>query len=198
MAKPSASKQRQKAVAKPKPHWLNQTNAAAGFGVSVQAFVRWGVEPVAKIAGQTYYLPLTICEFRNARDRRELEEKVQRLEEANAVSESDREKTLLVREQRIGQELKNAQSRRELAPVDLIDWTLSRVGAQISALLEAIPLKVKQLLPKMTAAEIGLIEREVIKAQNAAASVTVDFDEYDRERESAGGLEKDPVRSPDA
>jgi phage terminase Nu1 subunit (DNA packaging protein) len=185
---------------KPLPHWQNQKNAAAGQGVSTQAFARWGVEPVAKIGRNAYYLPSDITAYLVARETASLQEKLERIETAAAEtgSAADREKMLLTREQRIGQELKNAQARRELAPIGIIDWALSRVGSQISALLEAIPLKVKQLLPKMTAAEIGLIEREVIKAQNASAAVTVDFDEYDRERDPAGNREGDPSRSQNA
>lgn len=183
---------------KPLPHWLNQTNAAAGHDVSVQAFVRWGVQPVAKIAGQTYYTPKSIADFLVGRSTADLREKLTRLQEDTKVTESDREKMLLTREQRIGQELKNAQARRELAPIGVIDWTLAKVSTQIAAILESVPMKVKQLLPKMTAAEIGLIEREIIKVQNAAASITVDFDEYDREREPTGARESDPVGTQNA
>jgi len=38
--------------------------------------------------------------------------------------------------QRVAQELKNAKNRREVAPIALIDWTLSDVAGQIWAILE--------------------------------------------------------------
>jgi phage terminase Nu1 subunit (DNA packaging protein) len=88
------------------------------------------------------------------------------------------EKMLLIREQRIAQQMKNDVSRRELLPASLISWTLSKVGAQISSILDAIPLKVKTIAPRLTATEIGAIRREIVKCQNAAASVGVDVDEF--------------------
>jgi phage terminase Nu1 subunit (DNA packaging protein) len=95
------------------------------------------------------------------------------------LSRAEREAKLrLVQEQADGQALKNAQARRELAPVQLISWTLARVGSQISAIFDSIPLKVKKLMPKLSASDIEVIKRELIKAQNAASRVTVDLDEY--------------------
>jgi phage terminase Nu1 subunit (DNA packaging protein) len=157
--------------------WQNLRTAAAGQKVSVQAFTAWGVEPVARIGREVFFLPADIV-------RNRVENALTRA--AKAAPEPDvseyenerREKSLLVRAQREGQELKNAQARRELAPLDLLSWTLTKVGAQIGAILDSIPLKVKNILPKLSAAEVEHIRREVVKAQNAAASVTVDLDEY--------------------
>ena len=75
-------------------------------------------------------------------------------------------------------ELKEDQLRNELAPVALISWTLNRVCSQISSVLDSIPLKVKRRIPALTSTQIDLIRREIITAQNAAAKVTVDIDEY--------------------
>lgn len=75
--------------------------------------------------------------------------------------------------------LKEAEIRRQTAPIAVIRWVLSRVAAQISAALEPVPGKVKRRLPKLTAAEIEIIKREIVKAQNMAARVTVDLNDYD-------------------
>jgi phage terminase Nu1 subunit (DNA packaging protein) len=131
-----------------------------------------------------------------ARWRRQRDMKRKQDVEPNNRESADLEKTLLIREQRIGQELKNAQARHELAPVDLISWTLSKVGAQISAILDSVPLKVKNILPRLSAAEVEHIRREIVKAQNAAASVTVDLDEY-YERSPGADQHSDPLRTAD-
>ena len=89
----------------------------------------------------------------------------------------DRERARLTREQADNTALKNAQLRKELAPVGVMEWALGKIGAQISAILETIPLKVKRRVPRLAAAEVEIIKREVVKAQNMAARVTVDLDE---------------------
>jgi len=76
-------------------------------------------------------------------------------------------------------ELKNAQLRRELIPVDLMSWTLGGLGSQISAILESIPVKLKRRMPKLGAAEVDIIKTEVAKCQNSCADLSVDFDEYE-------------------
>lgn len=174
MPKQSASRKSIKPSTRTPPkHWMNGKTAARSAGVSVQAFTAWGVEQVGAIGRERFYTVEAIVANRLARaeERRPVPPTQQDLD-------ADTERVLLTREQRIGQELKNAQTRRELAPVDLIDWTLGRVGSQIAAILDSIPLKVKRLVPRMTATELDHIKRELSKAQNAAARVTVDLDEF--------------------
>ena len=181
--------------AAPLPTWINTKQMAASCGISVQAFSQWGVPKAGAIGREVFYTVDDVIENRiaKARERWEASQPPPSPEDLQA----DKERTLLVREQRIGQELKNAQTRRELAPVALIDWTLSKVGAQISAILESIPLKVKKMLPRLTATEVEHIKRELVKAQNAAARVTVDLDEY-YERDPDGSREVDPPRAQSA
>lgn len=96
------------------------------------------------------------------------------------------ERARLTKEQADGQELKNAQTRRELAPVELIVWALNRFASQVCPLLEAIPQKVKRRIPSMTASQIEIIKRETVRAQNAASKITVDLNEY---RDAGGDAE---------
>lgn len=177
------------------PFWLNRKQMAEACGISVQAFEKWGVKPVAKLGRETFYLVEDVIENRVARSEQRsnpggFEDQVKVAHQA----ELDYEKLLLTREQRVGQELKNAQTRRELAPVQVIDWALSKVGGQIAAVLESIPLKLKKLCPRLSASEIEAVKREVVKAQNAAARVTVDLDDY-YERDPAGDQPGDSPRA---
>lgn len=150
----------------------SKKTASEFFGVTAQSLDRWFSSgcPVAERDRHGHIKALDLSEMARWRIGRDAKD--------DSTTEAEREKILLTREQRIGQELKNAQTRRELAPVSVIEWTLSKVGSQIAAILESVPMKVKKLLPKLSAAEIEHIRREVIKAQNAAARVTVDLDEY--------------------
>jgi terminase small subunit / prophage DNA-packing protein len=163
---------------KPLSHWLNRKNMAASLGISTQAYDNWNVTPAAKIGRESFFTVDDVLENRRRKDAERFEEEKSQLSKPFEKEEYDKEKTLLTREQRIAQELKNARSRAEVAPISLIEWTLSNVGAQIAAVLEAIPLKIKKLMPRMTASEIEQIRREVINAQNAASKITVNLDDY--------------------
>ena len=110
--------------------------------------------------------------------------------ELNAVIEIDGEKlnldeqrARLAKEQSENVKLKNAEKRRELAPINFIEWALGQTCAQISAILESLPLKIKRRVPKLSATDIELIRKEIIKAQNTASKITVDLDVF---RDEAG------------
>lgn len=153
---------------------------AASCGVSVKSFQAWNVEPVARIGRESFFEVSTVLANRLARQTERARLAAPSADEIDA----ERERALLTREQREGQSLKNAQLRKELAPIALIEWTLGKVANQIGAVLDSIPLKVKKVVPRLTAVEVEHIKREVVKAQNAAARVTVDLDEYYDERDA--------------
>ncbi len=175
---------------KPLKSWLNRSNLIASLGISGTAFDNWKVEPVARIGREAFF---TVADVLQNRLARQAELRGDDDQGPSANDEQQSEKTRLIREQRIAQELKNAQARRELAPVELIGWTLAKVGSQISAILESLPLRIKTILPRLSAAEVEHIRREIIKAQNVAASVSVRLDEY----YEAEGRKRAPNSEPD-
>ena len=63
----------------------------------------------------------------------------------------------------------------QLAPIAALEWALGNVCSQISGVLEALPAKLKRRLPQLTAADVHLIQSEIAKARNAAASATIQF-----------------------
>ena len=159
---------------KPLKSWMNRSNLIASLGVSGTAFDNWNVEPVARVGREAFFTVGDV--LKNRLDRQA--ELSGRAEDASANEEQLEEKTKLIRAQRIAQEIRNQESQRELAPVSLISWTLSKVGSQIAAILDSIPLKIKTIAPRLTSVEIEHIRREIIKCQNAASNVDVDLDEY--------------------
>lgn len=160
--------------AKRESFWLSQKQMAQACGVSPQAFQQWRVAPVAEIGREKFYRVADVVANRLARQA----ERAQQAAPDAGDDNMDQERMLLTRAQREGQELKNAQLRRELAPVDLIAWVLGKAGNQIGAILDSIPLKVKKVAPRLSALELETIKREVVKAQNCAARMTVDLDDY--------------------
>jgi phage terminase Nu1 subunit (DNA packaging protein) len=83
------------------------------------------------------------------------------------------ERALLAREQRMRIEMQNAVTRRELAPVVMIEEVLAKAGSRVAGILDAIPGMVKRRLPALTSDAIDLIRGEVAKARNVAAAVSL-------------------------
>jgi len=88
------------------------------------------------------------------------------------------ERARLAREQADKIAMQNAQSRRELAPVVMMTEVLAKAGTRAASILEAIPGQVRRRLPSMPATEIQVIEREIAKARNLCAAISLnDLDE---------------------
>jgi phage terminase Nu1 subunit (DNA packaging protein) len=162
-----------------KDFWLTTEQMAASCGVSPQAFRLWGVPSVAKQAPYVFYVAEAVIQNRMEKQAAKLRHENKTPASEQELTRSEREEKLrLTKAQAEGQELKNAQLRKELAPVDVIEWVLGKAAGQISAVLESIPSLLKKRNAKLTASNIELIRREIVKAQNAASQMTVDLDEY--------------------
>ena len=83
------------------------------------------------------------------------------------------ERAALAKVQRERIEMQNAVTRKQLAPVDLIEEVLARVGRQIVGILEAIPVQLKRR-SSLTAEDLDFITREIVKARNLAASIELE------------------------
>lgn len=82
-----------------------------------------------------------------------------------------RERAGLARAQKERVEMLNAQARREVLPVGLLETVLARLARQIAGILEALPVGLKRACPHLTVEDLELINRELVKARNLAAAV---------------------------
>jgi len=78
-------------------------------------------------------------------------------------------------------DIKLSQLRGELASIEVIEAALSKVGGQICAVFETIPVKIRRRNPKLTATDLQIVQRELTKALNIAASIEPDLDDIDFE-----------------
>lgn len=89
------------------------------------------------------------------------------------------ERAALARAQRERIEMQNAVTRRELAPVSLLEMALATMGRKVAAVLEAIPGDVKRRSSSLTAEDIETITDEIAKARNVAATQQLDMKDLD-------------------
>ena len=164
-----------------KPFTIDRGEAAYLFDVDEKSITAWQKRKIDPLPAQrasrrgypNQYDPKILMQWR-------LRQEIAKYagEDGTELLDLEQERARLAREQRVSQEMKNAQLRRETSPIEVIAWTLSKVGSQISAILDTIPGKVKRRVPKLSSAEVEIIKREIVKAQNIAAKVVVNLDDY--------------------
>jgi terminase small subunit / prophage DNA-packing protein len=94
----------------------------------------------------------------------------------------EQEEYLLTRERRIGQQQKNEIAARKVVPSEFAIFSLSKLAAEIAAILDTLPLTMKRKHPDLEARHLETLGRELAKARNQAAglheTVTEHLDEY--------------------
>jgi phage terminase Nu1 subunit (DNA packaging protein) len=69
--------------------------------------------------------------------------------------------------------------RGEYAPIQSLKFAVGDMAGQIKSILDSVPKQVKNSLPSLRAKEIKILERELVKAQNAASKIQIVFDTDD-------------------
>ena len=97
-----------------------------------------------------------------------------------------RERALLAREQRTGQQIKNLIAMKKFAPVDVMSEAVARVCKAITDRLDHIPASLKRASPDLPDEVFDVVESAVNSARNAAAAAAMrglfddELDEGDR------------------
>ncbi|SEI17170.1 Phage DNA packaging protein, Nu1 subunit of terminase [Pseudomonas asplenii] len=156
----------------PKPHWLNKTSMAASLGITVQAFDKWKVEPVARIGRENFYDVRSVLDNRLAL----AEQKAEAAQGTEGIDPLIEYKLMVERQgltaaQRIAQEKKNEMADRTLVPVEFCTFALGRLAAQVGSILDTVALKVKRKHPDIEVRHVEGIQREVATARNIAADL---------------------------
>src|SRR5690554_292454 len=160
----------------PEPHWLNRKQMAASLGISVQAFDRWAVEPVARIGREKFFDCGSVLQTKLA----ELEAKHQQQQPAGADGEvidplleyrRAQEEYRLTRARREAQEIKNERDRGKLVPTTFAIFSLSRLAAEVATILDTLPMTMRRRHPDLEPRHLDSLAREIAKARNLAAGL---------------------------
>lgn len=136
-------------------HWLTQQQMAKSLGITVSAFSRWDVEPVAKSGRYLYYEARAVLDNRLAK-----------ADQAGSNSDIEAERLRLTRAQAEGQEIKNELAKGKTAPMEIITLSLSTVAGAASGILDSLPLDIRRKFPELDTQMIEAIKRQCVKAQN--------------------------------
>jgi len=154
---------------KKEAHWLNKTNMAKSLGISPQAFTAWGVEPVAKIGRENFYL---VTEVLANRETYWIGQNG-----INPDSDAEDRKTAyqlarirLTNEQADALALRNEISKHEVIPVGFNTFVLSRTANEIRGMHDALPIEAARQL-NLTAKEILKVEEIVARSASSLANL---------------------------
>ncbi|MFZ6690242.1 terminase small subunit [Undibacterium sp. SXout20W] len=89
------------------------------------------------------------------------------------------ERAALAKVQRERIEMQNAITRRELAPVSILELALATVGRKVAAVLESIPIEIKRRTKNLSREDFDILVAEITKARNIAATANFEADETD-------------------
>jgi len=160
----------------PEPHWLNRKDMAASLGISVQAFDKWGIEPIARLGGRKYFDVRSVLDTKLA----EMEARHQQQQPQGDGDEEidpllayrkEQEEYRLTKARREAQELKNDRDARRVVPVEFAIYALTGTASQIATIFDTLPLTIRRKHPDLAQRYLLSFEREVTKARNAAAEL---------------------------
>jgi phage terminase Nu1 subunit (DNA packaging protein) len=169
---------------KPQKGWINRTTTVSSLGISRQSFDAWKVQPVARIGREAFFTMEDVVAARVAHAIEKTEAKYS-VKDSGLDDDSENgnlnpivEKTKLDIQRRIGQELINQQTRGDLIPMIAIEFVMSKIGAEMAAIFDSLPAKIKKALPKTNRTQLDHVEKEITKARNIAANAAVSLSDF--------------------
>ena len=64
-----------------------------------------------------------------------------------------------------------AVAKGDVASMEILVWTLTRVAKLINSVLDSLPLRLKKRCPKLNAKDIEFIRRTIVKLQNEISEI---------------------------
>ena len=152
------------------PFWLNKKNMAQSLGITVQAFDKWGIKPVAKIGRESFY------DVRSVLDNRLQHQSGKHQPGADEIDpligyKIDCERLRLTKEQADAQARKNKVGDKELVPVGFMVFALASLSAQLASTLNTVHKNVKRKHPDISVRHLEAVESEIAVTRNASAGL---------------------------
>lgn len=155
------------------PGWLNKSRMAASLGISVQAFDKWSVTPVARIGRESFFDARSVLDNRLKKQGGKNQPVDDAGEPIDPLIEYkiQQERLRLTRAQADAQELRNRVKERQLVPVDFCMFALVRLCSMLGSALDTVHVKVKRKQPDIEVRFLEAIQHEVAVTRNEAADL---------------------------
>lgn len=152
------------------PWWLNKSRMAASLGISVQAFDKWGVQPVGKIGKEVFFDTKSVLANRLQHHSGKHQPGADEVDPLIGYK-IDLERLRLTKEQADAQARKNRVGDKELVPVGFMVFALASLSAQLASTLNTVHKNVKRAHPDISVRHLEAVETEIAVTRNAAAGL---------------------------
>lgn len=154
-------------------------DAARIIGVSTRSFQEMGLSPVEREGATKIYSLDDVLDLRDERVTAKAEKQWAKDKPAydgdGLLIDVETEKKLKLRAERIAQELKNAETLGELAPLDLMRSALRDALQTANQWLESVPAIIKRANPEIAGSVLDKVERECSKVRNSIADGRINY-----------------------
>lgn len=152
------------------PYWLNKTRMAASLGISVQAFDKWRVEPVARIGKEAFYDTRAVLDNRLKNQSGKQQPDMDGVDPMLAYKH-ELERYRLTKEQADSWARKNRIGEKEVVPVGFMTFALVKLAALLASTFDTIPKNLKRKHPDFEIRHMEAVEREISVTRNEAAGL---------------------------
>lgn len=162
------------------PHWLNKSRMAASLGISVQAFDKWGVQPIAKIGRDNFYDVKSVLANRlkhqGAKDQ-PVDDNGDPLDPLIEYKQAQ-QKLRLTTEQADAQAMRNQVKAKKLVPVDFNVFALGKVFSVMGSALDTAHVKVKRKCPDLEVRHVEAVQHVIAVTRNELVKLADKIPEY--------------------
>lgn len=159
------------------PYWLNRTRMAESLGISVQAFDKWGVQPVARIGRESFYDVRSVLNNRIENQKGKQQPGHEDVDPMLAYKH-ELEKYRLTKEQADSWARKNRIGEKEVVPVGFMTFALVKLSALLASTFDTIPKNIKRKHPDFEIRHMEAVEREISVTRNEAAGLAEKIPEF--------------------
>jgi phage terminase Nu1 subunit (DNA packaging protein) len=158
---------------------FSQQQIAAFAGVTPRAVRNWPLVPDDTDGTETIYVGKDVKAFweKQAYDKGYQAGQVDapKFDDQGDVIDIELEKARKLKAERIGQEIKNAQSLGELAPIDMLTAALGDAIRHLNTHLESVPASIKRVWPECPGHVLDSIERDIAQLRGTIADARIEF-----------------------
>lgn len=148
-------------------HLLNKKNMAKSCKVGVTAFDKWGIEPVQRVGREALYDVASVVSNRVENELSKIMDNGGDIDDVELLKARIR----LTNAQADSQELKNARETGEVIDTAFATYALAKLAAEISSIMDSLPLTISRKFPDMETRYSDAIKVEVNRAVSRASEV---------------------------
>lgn len=148
-------------------HLLNKKNMAKSCKVGMTAFDKWGIEPVQRLGREALYDVASVVSNRVENELSKIMDQGGDIDDIELLKARIR----LTNAQADSQELKNARETGEVIDTAFATHALAKLAAEISSIMDSLPLTISRKFPDMETRYSDAIKIEVNRAVSRASEV---------------------------